>query len=262
MELETEDTLTMTPPQRPQELQPRTKPDLTKRNVICKDGTIMLFSTHPHGSQFILGNQDANNLTNFTSDGHNRFIRKKEGNIEFWNVFSGDMTYRSTGEHGKSCRLNMFASTTTQVNDWKAAMNKGYIGSERDLKNQEVTVIMRVHKRMGLKTGCCIKMRGGGHHIDRPEQAACIELDVSTHDSGHSARWTKELFHPSYEYLELEPLFDFFLEEGRWFGMKTTSWNNNNDNSPTTNKGYIDPEPFNNDGTLKNDCRLYSEQLK
>ena len=156
----------------------------------------------------------------------------------------------------------MFASTTIQLNDWKVAMNKGYIGSERDLKNQEVTVIMRVHKRVGSKTECCIKMRGGGHHTNRPEQAACIELDVSTQDSGHSARWAKELFHPSYEYQELEPFFEFFFEEGRWFGMKTTSWNNNNDdNTPTTNKCYIDPEPFNTDGTLKNDYRLYSEHV-
>jgi hypothetical protein len=252
---ETEDTVTMTPPRQPPELQPITKP------AICKDGTMMLFATNPNGSQFILGNQDPNNLKSFTTDSHNRFIKKKEGNIEFWNVFSGNMTYGSTGEHTKSCRLNMFASTNVQLNDWKTAMTKGYIGTERDLKNQEVTVIMRVHKRVGSKTECCIKMRGGGHHTDRPEQAACIELDVSTQDSGHSARWAKELIHPSYEYQELEPFFEFFLEEGRWFGMKTTSWNNNNDNSPTTNKCYIDAEPFNADGTLKNDYRLYSEHI-
>jgi hypothetical protein len=82
----------------------------------------------------------------------------------------------------------MYASTTVQLNDWKAAMSEGYIGSESDLKNQEVTVIMRVHKRVASKTECCIKMRGGGHHTDRPEQAACIELYVSTEDSGHSVR--------------------------------------------------------------------------
>ena len=221
----------------------------------------MLFATNSSGSQFILGNQDPNNLKSFTTDSYNRFIKKKEGNIEFWNVFSGDISYRSTGEHSKSCRLNMFASTTIQLNEWKAAMTKGYIGTERDLKNQEVTVIMRVHKRVGSKTECCIKMRGGGHHTDRPEQAACIELDVSTQDSGHSARWAKELIHPSYEYQELEPFFEFFLEEGRWFGMKTTSWNNNNNNALTMNKCYIDAEPFNTDGTLKNDYRLYSEHI-
>lgn len=43
--------------------------------------------------------------------------------------------------------------------------------------------------------------------------------------------------------------------------MKTTSWNNNNDNSQTTNMRYIDPEPFNNDRTLKNDYRFYSEHI-
>lgn len=117
----------------------------------------------------------------------------------------------------------MFASTTIQINDWKSAMDKGYIGNEKDLKNHEVTVIMRVHTKVGHKTECCIKMRGGGNHGDRPEQAGCIQLDVSTQDSAHSARWAKELVHPSYEYQELEPLFEFFFEEGKWFAMKTTS---------------------------------------
>jgi hypothetical protein len=260
----TKDTLQMTA--RPAILQSKTKSELIIGNAICKDGTIMLFPTNPNGSQFILDKQNPNNLKSFTTDSHYRFVKKKEDNIEFWNVFSGDITYRSSGEHAKSCRLNMFASTTIQINDWKTAMDTGYIGSEKDLKNQEVTVIMRVHTKVGHKTECCIKMRGGGHHGDRPERAACIQLGVSTQDSGHSARWAKELVHPSYEYQDLEPYFEFVFEEGKWFGMKTTSWNNSNDNNnthhtTTTNRCYIDPDPFKNNGTLNNDYRLYSEHI-
>jgi hypothetical protein len=64
-----------------------------------------------------------------------------------------------------------------------------------------------------------------------------------------------------YEYQNLKPFFEFFVEEGKWFGMKTTSWNNNKDNKTTTNRCYIDPDPFNSadDGTLRNNYRLYSE---
>src|SRR5712691_6082389 len=120
-------------------LQTTARPELTIGNAICKDGTLMLFPTNAHGSHFILGKQNPNNLKSFTTDSHYRFVKKKEDNIEFWNVFSGDITYRSSGEHAKSCRLNMFASTTIQINDWKSAMDKGYIGSEKDLKNHEVT---------------------------------------------------------------------------------------------------------------------------
>jgi hypothetical protein len=179
-------------------------------------------------------------------------------------VFSGDITYKSTGEHAKSCRLNIFASTTKQTNDWKAAMKSGFIGNEKDLKNQEMTAIIRVNKRVGRKTACCIKMRGGGHHRDKPDQAACIQLDVSTRDSGHAAaRWAKELSHPLYEYQNLKPFFEFFVEEGKWFGIKTTSWNNNKDDTTTTtNRCYIDPDPFNSaDSTLRNNYRLYSEYI-
>jgi hypothetical protein len=241
----------------------------TRENVTYnKDGTVRLFQTNKNGSYFLLGKQNPNNLKNFTTDSHYEFVKKKERNIEYWNVFSGDITYRSTGEHAKSCRLNIFASSTKQTNDWKAAMKSGFIGNEKDLKNQEVTAIIRVNKRVGRKTACCIKMRGGGHHKDRPDQAACIQLDVSTRDSGHAARWAKELSHPLYEYQDLKPFFEFFVEEGKWFGMKTTSWNNNNNNNKdnttatTTNRCYIDPDPFNSaDGTLKNNYRLYSEYI-
>ena len=233
--------------------------DPAKGNSVDIDGTIMLFPTNQKGSQFVLGNKDPNHLKDFSTDSHNRFIMKKESNIQFWNVFSGDITYKSTGKSGKSCRLNMFASTNKQINDWKSALKMGYIGNEHDLKNQEVTIVMRLRKRVGHKTECCIKMRGGGHHGDRPDQAACIELGVSTRDSGHSARWAKELIHPSYEYQELEPFFEFFVEEEKWFGMKTTSWNNK-DNT-TTNRCYIDPEPIDTNGTMQNNYSLYSEHI-
>ena len=241
--------------------------EITRESVICNnDGTARLFLTNKNGSHFVLGKQNPNNLKNFTTDSHNEFVKKKEGNIEYWSVFSGDITYKSTGEHSKSCRLNIFASTTKQTNDWKAAMKSGFIGNEKDLKNQEVTAIIRVNKRVGRKTACSIKMRGGGHHRDKPDQAACIQLDVSTRDSGHTARWAKELSHPLYEYQNLKPFFEFFVEEGKWFGMKTTSWNNkdNKDNTTTAtiNRCYIDPDPFNSaDGTLRNNYRLYSEYV-
>ena len=65
-------------------------------------------------------------------------------------------------------------------------MKSGFIGNQKDLKNQEVTAIIRVNKRVGRKTACCIKMRGGRHHKHSPDQAACIQLDVSTRDSGHA----------------------------------------------------------------------------
>jgi hypothetical protein len=221
----------------------------------------MLFPPNENGSYFMLGEQNPNNLKSFTTDSHNEFVRKKETNIHYWSMSSGDITYKSTGQHAKSCRLNIFASTTKQTNDWKGAMKSGFIGNQRDLKNQELTAIIRVNKRVSRKAVCCIKMRGGGHHIGMPDQAACIQLDASARDSGHAARWAKELSHPLYEYQNLEPFFEFFVEEGKWFGMKTTSWNNKDNYTTTTNRCYIDPNPFNSDGTLRNDYRLYSEYI-
>ena len=246
-------------------------PASTRENMTYNDdGTIMLFPPNEIGSRFVLSKQNPNNLKNVTTNTHNSFAKKKDRNIEFWKAFSGEITYRSTGQNGRTCRLNVFPSTLKQTNDWKTAIHKGFIGNENDLKNQEVTAIIRVNKRVGRKTVCCITMRGGGHHKDRPDKAACIQLDVSTRDSRYAARWAKELSHPLYEYQNLIPFFEFFVEEGKWFGIKTTSWNNkdnkdNNKNNTTTttiNRCYIDPDPFNSaDGTLKNNYRLYSEYV-
>jgi hypothetical protein len=107
--------------------------EIARENVIYNnnDGTIRLFPTDKNGSYFILDKQNPNDLKNFTTDSHNEFVKKKERNIEYWSVLSGDITYRSTGEHAKSCRLNIFASTTKQTNDWKAAMKSGFIGNKK-----------------------------------------------------------------------------------------------------------------------------------
>jgi len=139
--------------------------EIARENVIYNnDGTTRLFPTNKNGSYFILGKQNPNNLKNFTTDSHNEFVKKKEGNIEYWSVLSGNITYKSTGEHAKSCRLNIFASTTKQTNDWKAAMKSGFIGNENDLKNQEVTAIIRVHKRLAARLYVVLK---------------CVEVDIT-----------------------------------------------------------------------------------
>ncbi|MCD6036171.1 MAG: hypothetical protein K0S67_55 [Nitrososphaeraceae archaeon] len=89
--------------------------EITRKNVTYNnDGTVRLFPINKNGSYFVLGKQNPNNLKNFTTDSHNEFVKKRERNIEYWSVFSGDITYKSTGEHAKSCRLNIFASTTKQ----------------------------------------------------------------------------------------------------------------------------------------------------
>jgi hypothetical protein len=55
----------------------------------------MLFPPNEYGSYFILGEQNPNKLKSFTTDSHNEFVRKKEGNIQYWNVSSGDITYQT-----------------------------------------------------------------------------------------------------------------------------------------------------------------------
>ncbi len=81
-------------------------------NNIYKDGTIMLFPTNLSGSEWCLGEQNLNSIPTFSTNGHNnKIIQKNEKNITYWNVKSGIITYRSSNEKGRSCRLNIFPST-------------------------------------------------------------------------------------------------------------------------------------------------------
>jgi hypothetical protein len=72
-----------------------------------------------------------------------------------------------------SCSSNIFACTLKQTNDWRSAIDTGYIGDKRDLKNQEVKIIiLKANNKIGPKSECSIKMRGGGHHKDKPDPDA------------------------------------------------------------------------------------------
>jgi hypothetical protein len=155
----------------------------------------------------------------------------------------------------------MFPSTNRQVNDWHSAIKQGYIGNSRDLKNQEITFVGRLHKTVHKHLETSIKIRGGYHHSYAPDQAACIGMSVSHISTGHTARRAKELTHPIYEYEELSPKFEFFTQDNVWFGMKVTSWNNNKKDCNVINRCYIDSEPFSSDGSLRNNYRLYSEWI-
>ena len=236
---------------------------------IYKDGTIMLFSTNLSGSEWCLGKGNPNSIPTFSTNSrndknNNKIIKKKERNLAYWNVKSRDITYRSSDEKGRSCRLNIFPSTTRQVSDWHTALKQGFIGNSRDLKNQEITFVGRLHRVLHKHLETSIKIRGGYHHSYAPDQAACIGMVVSHKSTGHTARRAKELTHPVYEYEELLPRFEFFTQDNVWFAMKVTSWNNNNNShldGTVTNRCYIDSEPFLPDGRLRNGYRLYSEWI-
>lgn len=248
-----------------QKSMPRSGTAEDNRDGVYKDGTIMLFPTNPSGSEWcLIRESNPSSIPTFSTHSHNnKIVRKKEGHQSYWNTKSEVIRYKSSNEEGRSCRLNLFPSTTIQVNDWHSAVKQGYIGNSRDLKNQEITFVGRLHKIVHTHLETSIKIRGGYHHSYAPDQAACIGMSVSHISTGRAARRAKELTHPFYEYEELSPKFEFFTQDNVWFGMKVTSWNTNNDKygSCVTNRCYIDPEPFLADGRLRNNYNLYSEWI-
>lgn len=80
---------------------------------IYRDGSIMLFPTNLSGSEWCLGEGNPNSIptfsTNSCNDNNNKkIIKKKERNIAYWNIKSGNITYRSSDKKGQAVNSTYF----------------------------------------------------------------------------------------------------------------------------------------------------------
>lgn len=86
----------------------------------------MLFPTNLSGSEWCLGEGNPNSIPTFSTnsrndnddDNNNKIIKKKERNIAYWNVKSGNITYRSSDEK----KVEAVNSTYFQVQPDKLAI--------------------------------------------------------------------------------------------------------------------------------------------
>ena len=171
------------------------------------------------------------------------------------------MTYASGGT-GWTSRLHIHASgDAEQLYTWQT--QPGYLLNQADLKNQEVTLFVRVHGIQDMaRAQVTLKIRGGAHTADAPERASCVMLTFSPIGHGSVTRFGKELTHPEYDYRTLTPFFSAALQENVWVGLKLVSWNDPHDAARTINRLYLDLDPFDAvTGAARNGWRLFSEYV-
>jgi hypothetical protein len=223
-----------------------------------EDGVRRLLPSAP-GASFHLGAGEPNDLPDFAIEKEGRATRRREGSIAYWNTEAYALDYASGGE-GKTIRLHIQASGGQQEFTWKT--QHGFLSNARDLKNLEFTAYVRVHGIFDLRRAAVtLKIRGGRHTQADPDLASCTMITFAPHASPAASRFGKELSHPIYDYVRLEPLFPASLEEDRWVGLKLVSYAVRSDARRVVNRLYVDDAPFDDRGRPANHFRLFSEYI-
>jgi len=211
------------------------------------------------GASFRLGKRDPNQTEGLEIERHTRASPEREGKLEYWSVAAHDLDYASGGS-GKTVRLHIRASGGEQRFTWQT--QQGYLGAPRDLKNQEFTAYVRARGIFDVgRAGVSLKIRGGRHTQRDGDLASCTMLTFAPHGSRGVTRFGKELHHPDYDYVPLEPRFAAALEEGRWVGLKLVSYSVPGLPKSVMNRLYVDPAPFDGEGRPQNGWQLFSEYL-
>ena len=234
--------------------QPSEPPAATQ---VDSDGVAMIFPADPQGSSWALGAGDPNRQAPYFDLNGDEATQVTEGGITYWTTTGHKVNYASGAPSGKTVRLNIQAAGDTQQYSWSdGGLEYGYLGSPKDLKNFEATAYVRVRGDNGTKKSMNWKMRGGKHSSSDAALSSCVEMGVPHGDDQPEAG--RELDHPTYDKIPLNPQFSFQLEEGKWVAVKVVSWVVP---GGTQNRMYLDTEPFDAHGKPRNGFRLFTEWM-
>jgi hypothetical protein len=226
---------------------------------VDEDGIRMLLPSADGGTSFRLGAGDPNDTPSFEIEQGTRASAQTEGALRFHRVAAHAVEYASGGE-GQTVRLHIHASGGSQAATWRT--QRGYLSSRSDVKNQEFTVYARFHGLAEPKRAMfTLKIRGGEHTTRDGDRASCTMMTLQDPATGAATRFGKELVHPRYDYVRLEPRFEAHLTEDAWAGLKLVSYAAPGDPARVVNRLYLDTHPFDRAGRPANGWRLFAEYI-
>jgi hypothetical protein len=250
---------------------------LTRRTLICSvlmltpwvqaaeplaldaEGVRMLLPSLPGGTVLRLGEQDPNRSATMAFDYKIKATQGAEAGVAFWSMPSVALDY-SSGSNGYTARVHLRAAGAKQNFNWKT--QKGYLGSPSDVRNQEFTVYLRVHELLTPTIAqAALKIRGGEHHNNDGDAGSCTMMTFAPAGGKGVTRFGKELTHPLYDYVRLQPAFAASLQDNTWVGLKLLSWADPKNPAQVINQLHIDTTPFDAAGKPANQWRLFSEYI-
>lgn len=224
--------------------------------AVDADGVIMLFAS-ANESELRLGARNPNTLEGLEIEKRGLASEVQEGALHFWRLDAYALDY-SSGGSGKTSRIHLRRPGSHQNFDWRT--QQGFLSTPQDYRNQEFTAYVRARGIFDRKRAAVsLKIRGGRHTKDNAELASCTMMTFAPAHAPAVTRFGKELSHPDYDYVKLEPRFDAALAEGAWFGLKLVSYQDPQDRARVVNQLYVDAQPFDAVGRPRNEFRLFSE---
>ena len=222
---------------------------------VDEDGVGRLFPAETSGSSFRLGSADPAGAGPLFDLDDDEATPGTHGKLRYWSTEGHQVNYASGKPSSRTVRLHLRPGGGEQRYTWRdGAADHGYLAGAGDLLNFEATVYARVHGDRGGHHSMTWKLRGGRHTKPEVDLASCVGMDVPF--GGEAPRAFRELDHPTYDHLPLEPRFDFQLQEDRWVGVKIVSYLVR---GGTRNLLYLDTDPFDASGAPQNRWRLYTE---
>jgi len=212
------------------------------------------------GAQFVLGALDPNSPGPLQIERKTPATLHTQGGLRYWSVAAHAIDYASGGS-GRTARLHIHASGGAQQFTWRT--QRGFLSSERDVRNQELTAYVRLSGITDPKRAAIsLKIRGGAHTTKNPDLASCAIMTFQAASTGATARFGKELRHPVYDYVKLAPGFDAALVADRWVGLKLLSFSAAPVSARVVNRLYLDTEPYDlGTGKVRNGWRLFAEYI-
>jgi hypothetical protein len=241
---------------------PAPAPDAPPPSVtdLDADGVQMLLPSAT-GASFRLGTSNANSTAGFSIENNVAAQPHALGSLTYWSTQAYNLSYAGGGT-GKTSRLHIAPNTGAQKFTWRT--QSGFLANANDLKNQELTVYVRVHDIFDpSRASVSLKIRGGLHSGTTGDLASCTLMRLSaTPMNGTTTVFGKELTHPNYDWVTLAPAFaGVSLQDDQWVGMKLLSFAKPGDPKAVVNRLYVDTTPFDVDGTPTNGWQLLSEYV-
>lgn len=231
---------------------------------IGKDNVQQLYPTKQGGSEVYLdlSSDNPNNHTFNISYGHGSHLpatKHNENGITYFNTTGSKISYKSGSPDGRSVRLDMIPSggpwaDESNTSSWDDKPTPDFLYDEKGFRNHEITYYIRPHGDLGTHQSCAFKLQGK----DDDNGRSVIEMlyPENTHKKVE-VNVNYEHF-PYVNYKDVTQHFDSKLQVDKWTGLKVV-YIVPEDKKSVKLEMYVSEDPFNADGSPKNDWKVLAE---
>jgi hypothetical protein len=207
---------------------------------VMLNGIKILNVIDPLAKAFTMIDKDfTRDVPDFKRDDDGAAKRTEAGGLTFWRFESRNASGSNITRTNRP-EWNTGSSTTSNI---PMARTAGTIGAADDLRDMEITYIVRVHSINDPSANWLLKCRGNGHSVGN-ENTLTMSFGYP-YSKRKNSLYGVEISHPSTTYRNVNIRNSDYLLPGedKWIGIKNVIYNINN-NSGIHCDCYVDEDPI------------------